>query len=241
MRAPLFFDAEKSSLRAWAIEDPVDDREYARTIAIAPHEGDRVNPFVIDPTLVDRAYFNEVPVELAYFNVEAADDGVRLAWRTTSELDHAGFNVLRVERGVETRLNARLIAAGAPGGWLDATGRPGALYDYWIEAVGRDGAVERFGPRGARFPDIGPAVSVWPNPVRAGERLHVRGAETIVNRATLFDAGGRRVGAGPGLEALARGWTGRMDAPLGVAPGVYFLRVTGERPRSRTVRLVVLP
>jgi hypothetical protein len=52
-----FFDQQKDDLRAWHQGDPADQAEYERTCAIADVQGNRVNPFVIDPTLVDRAFF----------------------------------------------------------------------------------------------------------------------------------------------------------------------------------------
>jgi endonuclease I len=54
---PYFFEVQKNYLRAWNALDSVSTQEYARTCAIAAMEGNEVNPFVIDPTLVDRAYF----------------------------------------------------------------------------------------------------------------------------------------------------------------------------------------
>ena len=52
-----FFDQQKNDLRAWHQADPTDQTEYERTCAIADVQSSRVNPFVIDPTLVDRAFF----------------------------------------------------------------------------------------------------------------------------------------------------------------------------------------
>lgn len=54
---PVFFEVQKNFLRAWNGLDQVSDTEYQRTCAIAEISGNKVNPFVIDPTLVERAYF----------------------------------------------------------------------------------------------------------------------------------------------------------------------------------------
>ncbi|NBC15993.1 MAG: hypothetical protein GVY18_01615, partial [Bacteroidetes bacterium] len=54
-----FFEAMKDDLRTWHEIDPPDQAEFARTCAIAEVQDDKVNPFVIDPTLVDRAFFGE--------------------------------------------------------------------------------------------------------------------------------------------------------------------------------------
>lgn len=253
---PNFFNVEKNDLRAWARIDTVDAVEFRRNELIAPREGNTINPFIVDPTLIDRAYFNDVPVTLVYFLVDRSDDGVRLRWETSAEVDHAGFNVVRKEvagdegaggdggtadssPAAESRLNDRLLTARSPATFMDTAGRPGALYDYWLEAVGRDGSVERYGPKRARFPQAAPRVAVWPNPVRVGQALHVRvtGAPASGLAATLFDINGRAVrnwsattdGAGADL----------IDGPLPAA-GVYFLRVrAGGLVQTR--RVVVAP
>ncbi|MEX2364425.1 MAG: endonuclease [Balneolaceae bacterium] len=54
---PIFFEVQKEFFRYWNSIDSVSQREYDRTCAIAPYQDDKVNPFVIDPTLVERAYF----------------------------------------------------------------------------------------------------------------------------------------------------------------------------------------
>ena len=54
---PFFFEVQKEFLRSWNGLDVVSQREYERTCAIAEFQDGKVNPFVIDPTLVERAYF----------------------------------------------------------------------------------------------------------------------------------------------------------------------------------------
>jgi endonuclease I len=64
---PIFFEIQKDFLRSWNTLDSVSTKEYNRTCAIAPFQGDKVNPFVIDPTLVERAFFEG---EISQTNVE---------------------------------------------------------------------------------------------------------------------------------------------------------------------------
>lgn len=54
-----FFEEQKETLYAWHYADPVDAFEYDRTLTIAGFQGgaDRENPFVLDSTLIRRAYF----------------------------------------------------------------------------------------------------------------------------------------------------------------------------------------
>jgi len=53
---PNFFSAQMSTLCAWHEQDPVDAQEYERTFAIAAVQDDKPNPFILDCSLVERAY-----------------------------------------------------------------------------------------------------------------------------------------------------------------------------------------
>ncbi|MGN8225191.1 endonuclease [Gracilimonas sp. BCB1] len=64
---PIFFEIQKDFLRNWNSVDAVSTTEYERTCAIADIQGNEVNPFVIDPSLVERAYFEG---EISQTNVE---------------------------------------------------------------------------------------------------------------------------------------------------------------------------
>ena len=54
----LFFAAQKNVLYQWHYIDPVDSSEYARNGLIASYQADKRNPFIVDTTLIRRAYFN---------------------------------------------------------------------------------------------------------------------------------------------------------------------------------------
>ena len=233
---PRFFDVQKDDLRAWHKADPVDDKEYERTCAIAPHQDGKVNPFVIDPTLVDRAYFGGVPVRLARFEATASGVGVGLAWETTLETAHLGFNVIRSRGGIETRINAALVTADhGTYGFTDTSGEPGRVYDYWIESLGRDGSRERFGPRSVRYPES--LLAVRPNPARTGQavRFDFPAGGTVV--LDLYDLRGRRVRRMTGMGELV--WDGRDEVGRAVAPGVYFARFRmGETTAIRKLTIM---
>ncbi len=66
---PNFFDVQKDVLRNWSYQDPVDQVEVDRTNAIAAIQDGKVNPFVMDTTLIARAYFGAVS------NISEVDGG----------------------------------------------------------------------------------------------------------------------------------------------------------------------
>lgn len=84
-----------------------------------------------------------LPVELSFFRPTLQDGVVTVRWTTESELDNAGFNILRSETrdGEYTQVNAEMIqGAGTTGerttySWVDPTAKPGVVYYYQIEDV----------------------------------------------------------------------------------------------------------
>lgn len=85
-----------------------------------------------------------LPVQLSSFYSKRNDSGaVVITWSTESELDNAGFNILRSQSrtGEFVRINAQLIpGAGTTGEksaytWTDTSAKPNVLYFYQIEDV----------------------------------------------------------------------------------------------------------
>ncbi len=60
---PNFFQLQKSVLLNWHRKDPADSLESIRTSLIAPYQDNCPNPFILDSTLVHRAYFTD-PAEI---------------------------------------------------------------------------------------------------------------------------------------------------------------------------------
>jgi hypothetical protein len=57
---PIFFEQQRTTLCLWQQQDPVDEREWDRTHAIASYQQDKENPFVLDCTLATRCYCEDV-------------------------------------------------------------------------------------------------------------------------------------------------------------------------------------
>lgn len=92
-------------------------------------------------------------VELVNFEAESVVTGVLLQWETTSEVDLAGFNLLR-SSGVETPFKLLVsLPAQAPGSmtgykytWLDETAIPGVTHEYLLETIDTSGHKTLHGP-----------------------------------------------------------------------------------------------
>lgn len=88
-----------------------------------------------------------LPVQLSHFRPELTDAGVIIKWTTESELNNAGFNILRSETkdGEFKVVNPQLIqGAGTTSErhtytWVDATAKSNVVYYYQIEDISHAG------------------------------------------------------------------------------------------------------
>ncbi len=88
-----------------------------------------------------------LPVALSSFRAERTDKGVVLKWTTESEVDTAGYNILRSETkdGTFKIVNPKIIqGAGTTAErnaytWTDTTAKPNTVYYYQIEDVSHAG------------------------------------------------------------------------------------------------------
>ena len=92
-----------------------------------------------------------LPVSLSKFRPERLDSGeVVIRWITESELNNAGFNILRTETrdGVFQQVNTQLIKGHGTTSernsytWTDTTAKPNVVYYYQIQDVSLDGQVQ---------------------------------------------------------------------------------------------------
>ena len=92
-----------------------------------------------------------LPVTLSHFRAEQTEAGILLKWTTESEIDNAGFYILRseTENGEFKIVNPSLIqGAGTTSErntytWTDTTAKPNVAYYYRIEDVSHAGAREQ--------------------------------------------------------------------------------------------------
>jgi hypothetical protein len=56
-----WWTGQKDTLYKWHCQHPADAAESTRTYRVAPHQSNKINPFVLDSTLIRRAYFPSIP------------------------------------------------------------------------------------------------------------------------------------------------------------------------------------
>ena len=159
---------ERLDMPRWALPDAVDEDETRSSIARTNNaaqglgDGSMAGSWILSSmdgrtSLIDYVYYGHtddistpgqtrespLPVSLSFFRPTLEDGKIVIRWTTESELDNAGFNILRSEdrNGEFTKVNDQLIqgkgttAERSTYKWVDASAKPGAVYYYQIEDV----------------------------------------------------------------------------------------------------------
>ena len=149
-------DADDPAADGPADADALTDADYGWLVA---------SEYTLSPDLSGDTYFGAstdlgtpgyrrggaLPVSLSKFRPERLENGaVVVRWITESELNNAGFNILRSETrdGEFTKLNTRLIAGQGTISertvyeYADTSAKPNVVYYYQIQDVSLDGKVQ---------------------------------------------------------------------------------------------------
>ena len=199
-----------------------------------------------------------LPVTLSSFTaVLTADMHVNLTWVAETEVDHAGYNVLRSEvKELSTAIfiNTSLIDEGQNVGtqvkynFLDKEVYHNAVYYYWLENVDLNGETEYYGPitayvnadgEGPGIPEIPletKLFAAFPNPFNPATNLRYSMKEAGDVRIDVFNVKGQILKTyhnshnQPGYYQVS--WDGRDLNGRPVSTGVYFYRMTSGKYRS---------
>ncbi|MBN2415192.1 hypothetical protein JXO52_05095 [bacterium] len=185
--------------------------------------------------------------------------GVQVAWRTESEVNIAGFNVLRSRDpyGGYRKLNVSVIPVrgegsfGAAYTFLDRSAPAAGVVYYMIEELLLDGGREPSAPfsvtigEEAAVPADPELLGNYPNPFNPATRIQYRipaGCGRGRVAMDVFDILGKKV-AGLALPSLTPGlheaaWDGRDASGRGVPGGVYICRMHTGTGASSTLRIV---
>ena len=113
-----------------------------------------------------------LPVELSKFRPERLENGdIVIRWITQSELNNAGFNILRSEKaeGEFKQINTKLIAGHGTTSerhtytYTDTSAKPNVVYYYQIQDVSLDGKVQtlRMSRLKGHISPAGKATTTW--------------------------------------------------------------------------------
>lgn len=117
------------------------------------------------PTLTSAA------VSVSSFKVQLQSNQVQLTWRTASEVNNAGFNILRSTSagGPYQKINSSIIPpkfvmTGADYSFNDPNVTSPQTYYYKLQAVATNGGTQEFGPQSASLGNPAPTVTNTPVP-----------------------------------------------------------------------------
>ncbi|MCS7013313.1 MAG: T9SS type A sorting domain-containing protein [Chloroherpetonaceae bacterium] len=187
---------------------------------------------------------NPLPVELVEFVGKATGLGVELRWKTASELNNAGFILLRNGEVVaHYREQAALQGAGTtPLGrayrYLDEQVREGERYVYQLRSVDFDGTVHEYGWRvevlGRRVSREFRLEQNYPNPFNPGTVIAFEVPEPAEVRLAVYDLLGREVAR----LVEGRREAGRYEVRFvasGLSGGIYIYRLEAVSGRGQYV------
>jgi hypothetical protein len=179
-----------------------------------------------------------VAATLQSFAAEATEAGVRLAWTTSREIDHAGFHLYRSPGGAaawERRTDSLVRGTGGRYEFLDTAVEPGTRYRYRLGAVDLHGREELLGHVEVTAAGLVGRTALhgsFPNPFAGATEVRFRLGRGGPARIAVYDASGRVVrrlveATLPAGEHVLRG-DGRDGAGRPVVPGLYFARLATD-------------
>jgi hypothetical protein len=178
----------------------------------------------------------KVPVELSSFTASVGSGpGVALNWKTGSEINNAGFNILRGHSpsGNYLKLNDKLIPANREGSYsfIDATAEAGARYYYKLEALDTRGNVTTHGPIVVTVapPDKFDLSQNYPNPFNPTTQIRYQLPQAVQVSLTIYNMLGQEVrklvNANQPAGYHTAIWDGRDNSGRPVPTGVYHYRL----------------
>ncbi len=172
-----------------------------------------------------------LPVELSSFSALLKASTAELRWKTTTEVNNYGFEVLRSVNGQPWSVRGFVAGAGTANAprfysWSETVGDAPGEIRYRLRQIDRDGSEELHGIvelQAARVP-IGGFTALYPQPASRNVTVGYRNAGESEAVLGLYDLSGRL------LRHVASGKAGASGIETidldDMAPGSYMLRLT---------------
>lgn len=178
-------------------------------------------------------------VQMSSYSAAYNAEGVTLDWRTQSEVDNAGFNILRkssTDAGYSKIASYKTDSAlkglgtstsGRSYSYTDASVASGVSYDYKIQEVSTSGSSKDFGPIAVQAASTVPSRYAlkqnYPNPFNPTTTISVDVRKSGYARLEIFNSLGQKVATL--LDGNIQAGVRRFDwNASGFASGVYFYR-----------------
>ncbi|NOX88983.1 MAG: S8 family serine peptidase [Calditrichaeota bacterium] len=192
-----------------------------------------------------------LPVTLTAFQVSQASNVALLSWRTESEIDNLGFNILRSNsanddfRTIASFLSDSTLrglgtsSAGKEYRFIDKTVKAGNTYYYLLEDVSINGSKTKHGPVRIKIEKYLPETFYlsqnYPNPFNGQTRFEIgvpKKQSSVKTKIVIYDARGKMVKTL--FDGFLEGgihrfqWDGTSRFNRSASSGVYFYGVQSE-------------
>ena len=134
-----FFREQRQTLQQWHANDPVDTAEVRRNVLKASYQDNKLNPYIVDPSLVERAFGTiGAPVNLIAATGNAT---VSLRWAEPLGGSPVGYNVYRAASSFTSPNEAELLTPTptATTSFNDDPPAIGVSYTYRVTTIDADG------------------------------------------------------------------------------------------------------
>ncbi len=195
-----------------------------------------------DFAIVNAASDAPLPVELSSFSGSNVNGAVQLSWATATELDNAGFAVLRggVEiasfRGTPALVGGGTTSQGRSYGYTDARVVAGQSYTYTLRSYDVSGTTHDYkltatvevnnGTGSANLPGEFRLHEAAPNPFNPTTSLQLDLPQSAVVTAVAYNALGQAVRTLVNGQTMSAGIQTVGFAADGLPSGMYVIRVT---------------
>lgn len=164
-----------------------------------------------------------LPVDLLTYTATTGHDGVEVAWSTATEESASHYELYGGSDASSLSLLTTLQARGTRSErsdyrYLHRNPFDGDNY-YRLDQVDYDGTVHSLGVRHVTWGAQDGTIQLYPNPVRPGETIYLRGATTPQESIHLINA------AGTIVREISLQVGGQLVLPTGLESGLYLLYV----------------
>ncbi len=186
-----------------------------------------------------------LPIELLDFNVQEISEGILVSWSTASETNNDFFSVERTQSAVSFEPIGILQGAGNSLVKLDylfIDRRPpvGTSY-YRLKQTDFDGQYSYSTVKSITIDRVltEPVLMIFPNPATTRQvEVKILGATNAVFEVDVADLTGRLLQVFVVEVAESRNAAFTLPLPDAIAPGVYLVRVKGEKNQLITKLLI---
>ena len=182
---------------------------------------------------------NSLPVQVTSYKAITSEGGVLLTWTTQSEVNNAGFNILRKDPGSgsfnviasytsdDSLKGLGTSTAGRTYNFIDMRVQSGETYQYMIQSVSVSGAKANFGDLKVTVavPDKYSLYQNYPNPFNPSTKIRFDLKQTSAVTLALYNILGQKVDEW-NYGTMNAGSFEKSISLDRYSSGVYFYRIT---------------